>query len=110
MRNRGIGRGREFIGGVLLFAAAIAWFTGMWLSPSTPTDTAGVDGTRGTVVTVIRNSAVGTLALSALAGWLLFPTRRPRKPVRDRAILAVLAVLVLSSLYQLVWLRTTVSG
>jgi hypothetical protein len=54
----------------------------------------------------MRNSAIGTLILSALAGWLLFPSRRPKKPVRDWTIAAVLAVLVLSSLYQLIWLRT----
>jgi len=41
-----------------------------------------------------------------LAGWLLFPARRPIKPWRDRVIAAVLAILVGSSLYQLIWLRT----
>ena len=107
--NRGIGRGRMFLGELILLTAVIAWFTGLWLSPSTPTTTAGLEGVRGTVVTFLRNSAIGTLALSALAAWLLFPSRRPRKPARDWAFVAVLAVLVLSSLYQLVWLRS-VSG
>ena len=106
MRNRGIGRARIFLGELLLLTAVIAWFTGLWLSPSTPTATAGLEGVRSTVVTVIRNSAIATLLLSALAGWLLFPNPRPRKPLRDRAFIAVLAVLVLSSLYQLVWLMT----
>lgn len=105
VRNRGIGRGRIFLGELLLLTAVILWFTGLWLSPSTPTDTAGIEGVRGTVVAVMRNSAIATLALSALAGWLLFPNPRPHKPLRDRAFIAVLAVLVLTSLYQLVWLR-----
>ena len=96
-----------FLGGVMLLAAAIAWYTGLWLSPSSE-PTAGVDGVRGTVVTVIRNSAIATLALSALAAWLLFPSRRPRWPARDYAIAAVLAALVLSSVYQLISLRTIV--
>ena len=33
--------------------------------------------------TFVRNSAIGTLVLCALSGWLLFPARRPRWPVRD---------------------------
>jgi hypothetical protein len=66
----------------------------------------GTEHVRTTVVVFIRNSAIGTLLLSALAGWLLFPARRPKKPLRDWSIVVVLAVLVLSSLYQLVWLRT----
>jgi hypothetical protein len=97
-----------FMGGLLLFAAVIAWFTGLWLSPSTPGSTAGIAGVRDSVVIVIRNSAIATLVLSALSGWLLFPSRRPNAPGRDWAIGAVLAVLVGSSIYQLVWLQTSV--
>ena len=108
MKNRGIGRARLFMGGLLLLAAVIAWFTGLWLSPTTPTSTAGLDGVRGTTVTVIRNAAIWTLALSAISAWLLFPARRPNKPVRDWLVAGVLAVLVLSCLYQLVWLQTSV--
>ncbi len=106
MSNRGIGRARMFFGGVMLFAAVIAWFAAFGLSPSTPDNAAGIEGVRGTIVTVIRSSAIWTLVLSALAAWLLFPTRRPRWPVRDWAIIALLAVLVLSSIYQLIWLET----
>jgi len=105
VRNRGIGRGRMFVGGLILFAAVIAWGTALMMSPHGETVAQGTDHVRTTVVVFIRNSAIGTLLLSALAGWLLFPARRPRKPLRDWAIVAVLAVLVLSSLYQLVWLR-----
>ena len=104
MSNRGIGHARMFMGGLLLFAAVIAWFTSLGLSPSTPTNAPGLDSVRGTVVTITRNSAIGTLLLSALSAWLLFPARRPRWPARDWAIIAVLAVLVASSLYQLAWL------
>jgi hypothetical protein len=97
-----------FMGGLLLFAAVIAWFTGLWLNPSAPTSTAGIDGIRGTVVTVIRKSAIWTLTLSALSAWLLFPARRPNSPKRDYAILAVITVLIASSIYQLAWLQISV--
>ena len=63
---------------------------------------------RTTIVVFVRNAAIGTLVLSALSGWLLFPRRRPNRPVRDRVIAGILAVLVLSSVYQLIWLRTSV--
>ena len=109
MRNRGIGRGRIFLGELLLLTAVIVWFTGLGLSPSTSTETAGIEGIRGTVVTVIRNSAVATLVLSALASWLLFPKPRPRKPARDWAFIVLLAVLVVSSLYQLITFMFVVS-
>ena len=108
MRNRGIGRARMFFGGMLLLGAVIAWFTAFGLSPSTPTSTAGIEGVRGTVVTVIRNSAIATLLLTALAAWLLFPARRPKWPARDWALICIIALLVGTSLYQLVWLRTAV--
>ena len=108
MSNRGIGRGRMFMGNLLLFAAVIAWGTALMMSPhgapAAPV-APGTEHVRTTVVVFLRNSAIGTLLLSALSGWLLFPARRPRKPLRDGLIAAVLAVLVISSLYQLIWLR-----
>jgi hypothetical protein len=103
--NRGIGRGRMFMGNLLLFAAVITWGTALMLSPHGTPVAAGTEHVRTTVVVFLRNSAIGTLLLSALSGWLLFPARRPKKPVRDRLIAAVLAILVVSSLYQLIWLR-----
>lgn len=109
MRNRGIGRGRLFLGTILLLAAVISWGTAALLSPHGSSVAAGTEHVRPTMVSFIRNSAIGTLLLSALAAWLLFPARRPRKPRRDWAIIAVLGVLALTSLYQLVWLRN-VSG
>jgi hypothetical protein len=58
------------------------------------------------VADFVRNSAVGTLILCALAGWLLFPQRRPRAPRRDWALAALIAVLVATSVYQLIWTRS----
>jgi len=106
VRNRGIGRARMFFGGIILFAAVIAWATALMMSPHSDVTVAqGTEHVRTTVVVFLRNSAIGTLLLSGLAGWLLFPARRPKAPRRDWAIAAVLALLVLSSLYQLIWLR-----
>lgn len=111
MSNRGIARGRLFMGGLVLFAAVIAWATALWMSPHSSSIVAdGTQHVRNVVVTYVRNSAIGTLLLSALAGWLLFPARRPRWPARDWAIIAVLAVMVASSIYQLVWLQMSVLG
>lgn len=109
MRNRGIGRARMFMGGLLLFAAVIAWGTAIMMSPHGQSATPGVEHVRNSIVIFLRNSAIGTLVLSALAAWLLFPARRPRAPRRDWAIIGVLAVMVLTSLYQLIWLRSVAS-
>lgn len=107
--NRGIGRARMFMGTVLLTAAIITWATALWLSPHAKETAAGVEQVRTTTVVFVRNTAIGTLVLSALSAWMLFPLRRPRKPVRDRIILGVLALLVGTSIYQLIWLRTVLS-
>lgn len=106
MRNRGIGRARMFMGGLLLFAAFIAWGTAIMISPHGQSATPGLEHVRNSVVIFLRNSAIGTLVLCALSGWLLFPTRRPKWPKRDWAIIGLLAVMVASSLYQLIWLRS----
>ena len=108
MSNRGIGRARMFMGGLLLFAAVIAWFTGLAMSPHAPAGGDGGGQVRTTVVIFLRNSALGSLLLCALAGWLLFPARRPRWPARDWAIIGLIALLVATSLYQLVWLRAVI--
>lgn len=109
VRNRGIGRGRMFMGGLLLFAAVIAWGVAAMMSPhSSSTVAEGTEHVRNTVVVFLRNSAIGTLVLCALAGWLLFPARRPKKPARDWAIAGVIALLVATSLYQLAWLQFSV--
>jgi hypothetical protein len=109
--NRGIGRGRLFMGGLVLFAAVIAWGMALWMSPhSSATVARGTEHVRDVVVVYLRNSALGTLVLSALSAWLLFPKRRPRWPARDWAIIAILALMVCSSLYELVWLQWSVLG
>jgi len=109
--NRGIGRGRLFMGALVLFAAVIAWGTALWMSPHSDITVArGTDHVRDVVVIYLRKSAIGTLVLSALAAWLLFPARRPRWPARDWAIIAVIAVLVCSSIYELIWLQMSVLG
>ena len=97
-----------FMGGLLLFAAVIAWFTGLWMSPHGESVANGTEHVRSTIVTFIRNSAIGTLLLTALSAWLLFPPRRPKWPARDYAIIAVLVLLAASSLYQLGWLYLSV--
>jgi drug/metabolite transporter (DMT)-like permease len=97
-----------FVGGLLLFAAVIAWGTAFMMSPHGETVAAGTKHVRTTVALFMRNSAIGTLILCALAGWLLFPRRRPRWPKRDYAILGLIGLLVISSLYDLIWLQTSV--
>jgi drug/metabolite transporter (DMT)-like permease len=98
-----------FMGGLLLFAAVVAWATALMMSPHGEAPAAATEHVRNTVVVFIRNSAIGTLVLCALSGWLLFPARRPKWPARDWAILVLLAIMVASSLYQLLWLRGVTS-
>ena len=94
------------MGGLLLFAAAIAWATTIMMSPHGETSAPGTEHVRTSIVVFLRNSAIGNLVLCALAGWLLFPARRPRAPRRDWAIIGIIILIVLTSLYQLVWLRS----
>jgi hypothetical protein len=96
------------MGWLLLFAAMINWALALLMSPHGEPSASGMEQVRTMVALFQRNSAIGTLVLSALSGWLLFPRRRPRNPVKDRLIAGVLAVLVLSSVYQLIWLETSV--
>jgi 4-amino-4-deoxy-L-arabinose transferase-like glycosyltransferase len=78
------------------------------MSPHSTTAADSPEHVRTVVTTFLRKSAIGTLLLSALAAYLLFPTRRPDNRRRDWLIGAVLAVLTLTSLYQLVWLEWSV--
>ena len=96
------------MGTLLLFAAVIAWGTTLMMSPHRESVASGTQHVRTTVVVFLRNSAIGNLLLCALAGWLLFPARRPKAPRRDWAIIGILSVIVLTGLYQLVWLRSVV--
>ncbi len=97
-----------FLGGLLLLAAVLTWATALMMSPHGSTVPDGTEHVRTVVVIFLRNSAIGTLVLCGLSGWLLFPARRPKWPARDWAIIAIIAVMVLSSLYQLFWLRSVV--
>jgi hypothetical protein len=97
-----------FLGGLLLLAAIVTWATALMMSPHGEVVADGTEHVRTVVVVFLRNSALGTLVLCALSGWLLFPARRPRWPVRDWAIILVISVMVLSSLYEIFWLRSVV--
>ena len=97
-----------FLGGLLLFAAAIAWFTALMMSPHREPIAQGAEHVRPAVVLFLRNSAFGTLLLCALSAWLLFPARRPRWPARDWVIIGLIAVMVVSSVYELIWLRSLI--
>ena len=93
------------MGGLLLFAAVIAWGTALMMSPHGDSSAPGTEHVKTVVVVFIRNSAIGTLILSALSAWLLFPVRRPKWPARDWALIGLIALLMVTSLYQLIWLR-----
>ena len=108
MSNQGIFRGRLFMGNLILFAAVIAWFTAIMMSPHGATTADGPEHVRDSVTIFLRKSAIGTLLLSALAAYLLFPSRRPDNRRRDWLIGGVPAILVLTSLYQLAWLEWSV--
>lgn len=110
MRNRGIGRGRMFMGGMLLFAAVIVLGTSLMMSPHQGATESGLDHVRASIAIFIRNSAIGTLILAVLAGYLLFPQRRPRAPRRDWLVGGLLALVGLAALYQLLWVQTSVLG
>ena len=108
MSNRGFVRGRVFLGFLILFAAVIAWCVSLMMSPHGGPGGEDPDHVRTVVATFIFKSAVGTLLLCALAGWLLWPLRRAPNQARDWTIVGVIAVLVLTSLYQLIWIGTSV--
>ena len=97
-----------FFGGLLLSAAAVAWGTALGMSPHGTSVAEGTEHVRTAVVSLLTKAAILTLILSALSAWLLFPSRRPRSPLRDFTVMALLALLVLSSLYQLLWLRAAI--
>ena len=98
------------MGELLLFAAVVTWGIGLMMSPHGDTVAQGTEHVRPVIVTFMRNGAIGTLILTALSAWLLFPSRRPKWPARDWALIAVLVVLAASSVYTLIWLQTSVLG
>lgn len=110
MKNRGITRGRMFVGGFLLFAAVIVWAVGLLMSPHGEGSAPGTEYVKDAVVVYLRNSALATLGLSALAAFMLFPSRRPKAPMRDWTLAALIALVAGTSIYQLAWLQTSVLG
>lgn len=98
-----------FVGGFVLFAAVIVWMVGLLMSPHGTSAASGTEYVREVVVVYLRNSSFATLGLAALAAFLLFPSRRPKAPNRDWAIGLLIALLVLTSIYQLVSLQTAMS-
>jgi len=109
VRNRGFGHVRLFVGGFLLFAAVIVWGIGLLMSPRAPGAADGTEYVREVVVVYLRNSAIATLFLAAVSAFLLFPARRPRWPARDWALGLLIVLLAVTSIYQLIWLATSVS-
>jgi cell division protein FtsW (lipid II flippase) len=97
-----------FVGGFVLFAAVIVWAVGLLMSPHGTSAASGTEHVREVVVVYLRNSALATLGMAALAAVLLFPGRRLKAPNRDWAIGLLIVLLVLTSIYQLVWLQTAV--
>ena len=80
------------------------------MSPHGTSVAEGTEHVRSVIVTFLRNGAIGTLVLCGLSAWLLFPSRRPKNPPRDYAIIALLLILAGGSLYQLFWLRSLAGG
>jgi hypothetical protein len=99
-----------FVGGFLLFAAVIVWGTGILTSPHGESIAPGTEHVKTVVVIYLRNVALATIFLAAISAFLLFPARRPRAPKRDWAIGILIVVLIATSLYELVWLKTAVLG
>ena len=109
MTDQRAGRGRLFLGAILMAGAAVAALTGLFISPVDEATASGTDHVRDTVVIFMRNSAVATLVLVGLASLLLFPRPRLRNPVRDRILIGTAAILVAVSVYRLVWLQTAIA-
>ena len=99
-----------FVGGFLLFAAVIVWGLGFLTSPHGESVAPGTEHVKTVVVVFLRNAALATIFLSAVSAVLLFPARRQRAPRRDWAIGLLIVLLIATSLYELVWLKTAVLG
>lgn len=109
MKYRGVVRARIFVGGFLLIAALLSWGIGVAGGSDAVTAPEGGDQVRLAAAIYQRNIAYATIALSILAGILLYPARRPRMPKWDWAIGLLILILIGSSLYQLFWLRSAVA-
>ena len=108
MTDRRAGRGRLFLGSILLLGAVAACITGLFIDPFEESTASGAEHVRSTVVIFMRNSAIATLLLVGLSCLLHFPRPRLRNPVRDRILIGIAAMLTAISLYRLIWLEVGV--
>ena len=100
---------RKMIGAILIAAAVIVWAMAILMSPhSDGAGTATTTHVSSSVARFIRNSALGTLALTILGGALLFWDERPRRRWDDAIVVALLVALAGTSLYQMLWIETDV--
>jgi hypothetical protein len=107
--DRRAGRGRLFLGSILLLGAVAACITGLFVDPLEET-ASGVEHVRTSVVIFMRNSAIATLLLVGMSCLLLFPRPRLRNPVRDRILIGVAAILAAISIYRLIWLQVGITS
>ncbi len=108
MGSATIRRVRTSLGAILLVAAVVTWGIGLMMSPHGQPVVAGTEHIRSTVVTFRHNAAIGTLILSAIAAWLLYPKLRSKWPMRDWALIVLFMALTASSIYTLLWLTPSV--
>ena len=104
------GRGRLFVGAILMLGALGACVTGLFIDPVGESSASGAAYVRDSVALFMRNSAIATLVLVGLACLLLFPRPRLRNPVRDGVLMGLALVLVVVSVYRLIWLQTAIAS
>ena len=110
MTDKRAGRGRLFLGSVLLLGAVAACAMGLFTNPVGPATDSGAGPVRDSVVIFMRNSAIATLLLVGVSCLLLFPRPRLRNPSRDYILMGVAAVLAAFSIHRLVWLQTAIAN
>ena len=98
------------MGSLLLVAAVINWLVGLMMSPHGQTVAKGTEHVRTPVVSIIQGAAIVTIVLTAHTTKHQNPPQKPKKPTRDYALIALFVILVGSSIWTLVWLRTSVLG
>ena len=100
---------RRAAGYTLLGAAALVWLTTIMMSPhGEAAGNHGVDHVKASVAVFARNASLGTLVLVMLSAAALFWRQKPQRRASDLVPLALMAVLALSSFYQLVWIESDV--
>ena len=108
--DRRAGRGRLFLGSILLLGAVAACITGLFVDPFEESTASGVEHVRSSVAIFMRNSAIATLLLVGLSCLLLFPRPRLRNPIRDRILMGIAFILAAISVYRLIWLQVGVTS